>query len=302
MDQIRKLVEKGTLLNFDACVESQQVKSLFPGNDATADRGRKNLCSPFYKTGSWRGGISPGVDDRKDASNANWTPEKTEQFTAILNEITANVNNAITTLNSRTSAAALDYPGAAKEIDTAKQTITASLARLATEGDQITGFVKAMQESQNEDLIHRVREKEMDIRKMERENKKYEFQEEASNERVKEVLNKYEGNQHDMLFSYAPWEVSKSSWYSWSPYNSYVNLNPMSRSGLLFLAFFFGFLAVLAIGVKLFDSYVKFKASGGVISLPTMSNIPNPFRQRSLVERAAAAVSNPGRRTPDLRF
>jgi hypothetical protein len=179
------------------------------------------------------------------------------------------------------------------------------LARLATEGEQIGGFVKAMQESQNGDLINRVREKELDIRKMEKENKKYEFQEEASNERVKEVYNKYEGNQHDMLFSYAPWEVSWSSWYSWAPYNPYVNLNPMSRSGLLFLAFFFGFLAVLAIGVKAFTSYVKFKASGGVIAIPALpriQNIQNPFRQRSVIERVASAIPYPGRRSPDLRF
>jgi hypothetical protein len=293
MDQIRKLVDKGTLLNFDACVQSSQIAALVPDSQSPSDRKRVPLCAPFYKTPSWRGGISPGIDDRKDAGNANWTPEKTKQFTAIRDDLTNNINNAINTLNTRTAAAALDYPGAVKEVEDAKQTLTTALARLASEGDQISGFVKAMQEIQNGDLITSVREKELDIRKLETENKKYEFQEEASNERVKEVLNKYEGNQHDMIFSYSPFEESSSSWYSWSPYNPYINLNPMSRSGLLFLAFFFGFLAVMAIGVKAFTTYAKFKESASMFSMPTLPTISNPFRP--LGTQVSSAIPNPGR-------
>jgi len=294
------MVDEGIILNFDACIENSRVKALVPDQSPAGSNTRNELCAPFYKTGTWRGGISPGVDDRKDTIQNEWTQERTNQFTAIRQQITDNFNNAMTTINSRTAAAALDYPGAANEITHAKQTIADSIARLAAEGTQIGAYVTSMQQSQSGELMTNVAEKEAAIRRMENENKSYKFQEEASKERAKDVYNKYEGNQHDVLFSYSPFEVSWSSWYSWSPYNPYVNLNPMSRSGLLFLAFFFGFLAVIAIGVKAFIAYGDFKATGGVLfdpsSLPSFSN---PFaRGESVISRAAAIL--PGRRSPDI--
>uniref|UniRef100_A0A6C0DRE2 Uncharacterized protein n=1 Tax=viral metagenome TaxID=1070528 RepID=A0A6C0DRE2_9ZZZZ len=297
MDQIRKMVDEGIILNFDACVQNSRVKALVPDQSPAGSNTRNGLCAPFYKTGSWRGGISPGVDDRKDTIQSEWTQERTNQFTAIREQIVSNFNNAVTTINSRTAAAALDYPGAANEIAQAKQTAVNSISRLAAEGTQIGTFVTSMQQSQSGELMMNVAEKEAAIRKMEHENKAYRFQEEASKERTEGVYNKYEGNQHDVVFSYAPFEVSWSAWYSWAPYNPYVNLNPMSRSGLLFLAFFFGFLAVMAIGVKAFTTYTKFAATAGIMFNPP-TFFSNPFKQPSLASRASALL--PGRRAPDI--
>jgi hypothetical protein len=279
MEKIRKLVDDGVILNFDACTMSTDVHKLFPGykeNEIAA------VCAPFYKTGHWRGGISPAIDDRKETA-LGWTSERTKQYKAIRDDITKNFNNAVSVITNRTSAAALDYPGAAKEIDAAKQTLASSLSRMAMEGNQISTELTALQKAQNGVLADRAREKEAAIRKMEQENLDYKFRNEASEERVKDLYNRYEGNQTNMLYSYAPWEVSQSSWYSWPSNNQYINLNPMSRSGLLFLAFFFGFVAIIAIGVKVFMLYSSVKAAGsplfGILSNPIFRSItPNPGR------------------------
>ena len=283
MEKIRKLVDDGAILNFDACKMSTDVHKVFPGYN---DNEIAAICTPFYKTGHWRGGISPAIDDRKETA-IGWSPERTKQYKAIRDDITKNFNNAVSVINNRTSAAALDYPGAAKEIDKAKQTLAASLSRIAMEGNQLATEVAAIQKAQNGELANRAREKEAAIRKMEEENLEYKFRNEASEERVKDLYNRYEGNQSNMVYSYAPWEVSQSSWYSWPSNNQYINLNPMSRSGLLFLAFFFGFMAIIAIGVKVFMMYSALKT-------------PNSLIYRSIAPvRTGTIFPNPGRIVPE---
>ena len=308
MDQIRRMVDDGTLLNYDACVQNPRVWGFaaadrVPGDDPGLNKTRFNLCTNFYKTGSWRGGISPGIDDRKDALAAEWTPERRRQFVTIRDDLAGNFNNAMNVVRSRTGAAALDYPGAAKEVETAKGNITSYTSRLASEGQRVDAYVKAMQKSQNVDLINRVSEKEQVIRKLEKENNKYKFHAEAAKEQANSLYNKYEGNQHSMIFGYAPWEIYWSYWYTWVPYNPYVNLNPTTRSGLLFLAFFFGFLAIIVVGVKTALAYAAFKATGGVLfSSVGMSGLFGPG-MLSGVSQVSAFRPNPGRIMPDvLRF
>jgi outer membrane murein-binding lipoprotein Lpp len=202
----------------------------------------------------------------------------------------------LSVLNGRTAAAALDYPGAKNEIDTAKRTLSSSLNRMAMEGEQIASEVKALQKSQNSDLVRLARAKEHAISIMEKENIEYRFRKEASDERVKDLYGKYEGNQHSMLFPYAPWEISQSSWYSWAAYNPYVNLNPMSRSGLLFLAFFLGFMAIIALGLKVYVTYSAYKP----VERSIFDMIWNPYQSMMNYFRPPTFLSNPGRMIPDI--
>lgn len=296
------MVDEGHLLNYDACVQHPRVWGIaaankLAGDDPGLNNTRYGLCTNYYKNGSWRGGISPGIDDRKDVLASEWTPDRRRAFVRVRDDIVANFNNNLNVVRARSVPAVLDYPNAQNEVDTSKNAIDSLIGRVAAENGRIGGIVQALQRQQGQELMDRVSEKEQKIRKLETENNKYRFQAEIAREQADSVYNKYESNQHSGIFGYGMFDYSYSNWYSWMPYNPYVNLNPSSRSGLLFLAFFFGFLAIIAIGVKVAMAYMAFRASGGQL---IGSGVMSSFSGLSFAGLGSAAATRFGTRMPDV--
>ncbi len=173
-----------------------------------------------------------------------------QQYENVRDDLAKNYNNSYNVLNSRWVAAALDYNGAKSEIQTAKNTIENITKRLASETDKLKDYLKSLNEMNGPKILDDISEKEYKLRKLEKVNNKVRDQAELREEQATSLYNKYEGNQHEMNYSTMPWETQFSTWYSWSPYASYLNLNPAARSGILFLGFFFGFIAIIALGAK----------------------------------------------------
>ena len=237
MDQVRILVENGTILNYDACVNFPQVWGLaaaqkLPGDDAGLNQTRSGLCSNFYKNAYWRGGISGAIDDRKSVDAQEWTPEKRKNYVRIRNDIQANFKINTDVLKSQAAPAALEYAGAAQQVDAAKGKIDSLTGRLANETNRLNTFVTALQSVQGDKLIEEVSDTELKIRNLEKENKDYAKIASLRNEQATGVYNKYEGNYHSSMFGTMP-------------------LHPSSRSALLTTAIFLGIIALIMVGLKI---------------------------------------------------
>lgn len=185
----------------------------------------------------------------------SWTPELKQQYDAIRKQLVNNYLNNLAVIRARSTPAALDYPGAVNEVDNSKQIVDNVTRRLAEESDKLAEYLKIINSTQGTDLANEISETEYKLRKLESENKKYEAEAELRKGQASAVYNKYERNYHSQNYMYAPWEVTSSKWFSYSPTSSYINFNPAARSGILFIAFFFGFCSILVIGAKVLLTY-----------------------------------------------
>jgi len=255
------MVDNGEILNYDACVQHPRIWGLaaankVPGDDPGLNQSRYKLCTNFYKTGSWRGGVSAAIDDRKDTVANDWTPERRAQYVRVRDDITTNVNNNLNVVALRSIPAALDYPGAANEVENAKSAVLSLISRLASETARITAYAEALQKQQSTELVSEVAETELKLRKLEQENETYKKTAELREEQTAGVYKKYDSNYHSAVYGYLPHEWTQSSWYTFMPYNLFIDLTPTSRTGILFAAFFFAFAAIIALGVRLATYYM----------------------------------------------
>jgi len=185
----------------------------------------------------------------------SWTPELRQQYDSIRNQLYSNYVNNLNVIRGRSIPAALDYPGALAEVDQAKQTINNITGRIAQESDTLSSYLKAINANQGTELASEISETEQKLRRLESENRKYESDAELRKSQTAAVYNKYERNDHSQNYMYAPWEITSSSWFSYSPIGSYIKLNPAARSGILFIALFFGFAAILVLSARAVVSY-----------------------------------------------
>jgi hypothetical protein len=215
----------------------------------------KRSISTIATTGSVAAAMRGETPGPKEITTL-WNHQLQQQYENIRNDIVNSYNHNMSVINVRWVPAALDYNGARAEVDNAKHNIDNLTQRLASESDKLNDFLRRTnEENSSGKVIQAVSEKEYVLRKLEVVNEKVKNTKKLRKEQSKSLYNKYEGNFHDTVYGYAPWEISSSSWFSWAPLASYMNINPAARSGLLFLGFFFGFVAVIAIGAKASSLY-----------------------------------------------
>ena len=260
MDQVRRMVDGGQLLNYDACVSNPRVWALAaerkkPGDDAGMSQTRGELCSSFYKNPTWRGGISAAIDDRKSVEANDWTPEKRKQYIDIRDDMKANFTNNMAVLKSQAAPAALEFPGAAKQIESARSMVESITGRMASETDRLNAYVGVLQSKQGQELVDEVSQTEFKLRNLEKENETYKKTAELRSEQATDLYKKYEGNYHSSSFGYMP-------------------LHPASRSSLLTVAFFFGFIALILLGIKLASNMTTMSSASTYA--PTRNAIPRP--------------------------
>jgi len=249
MDAVRQLVDSGQALNYDACVSNSRVWGIAsnmrrPGDDNALNNTRYMLCNSFYKNGYWRGGISPQVDDRKDVSAEEWSPSRRRAFLSVRDEMVTNYNNAINTIQNRSIPAALDYPGAAGDVNNAKNLTTDLKNRLSAQTGQLNAYLSALKRLQDTTIVQEVNATELKVRNLEKQTQKFREIADLRKEQSTDLYNKYESNFHSTFFGYEP-------------------LHPASRPALLFTAFFLGFLAIIGILIRLLITYSKSPDVGG---------------------------------------
>ena len=249
MDAVRQIVDSGQALNYDACVSNSRVWGIAsnmrrPGDDNALNNTRYMLCNSFYKNGYWRGGISPQVDDRKDVSAEEWSPSRRRAFLSVRDEMVTNYNNAINTIQNRSIPAALDYPGAAGDVNNAKNLTTDLKNRLSAQTGQLNAYLSALKRLQDTTIVQEVNATELKVRNLEKQTQKFREIADLRKEQSTDLYNKYESNFHSTFFGYEP-------------------LHPASRPALLFTAFFLGFLAIIGILIRLLITYSKSPDVGG---------------------------------------
>ena len=264
MDQIRRKVDNGQLLNFDACFGDPQVWAIAaaqkqPGDDAGMTKTRTALCTNFFKNGYWRGGINAAIDDRKSVDANEWTPEKRKQYVQIRDDIKANFTNNINVIKSQSAPAALEYPGAVQQVEAAHGMVDSLSGRLAAETDRLNAYLSVLQSKNGPELLSEVAETEFKLRNLEKENREYEKTAELRSEQAGGLYNQYEGNYHSSSFGYMP-------------------IHPASRSALLTVAVFFGFIALILIGIKLAVLIMGAINTPGTVRLPTQNSFTKMTR------------------------
>jgi hypothetical protein len=248
MDQIRALIDSGKILNFDACYTDSTIKSITAAMlhklaSQVTDADRANSCRSFFNNAYYRGGISPSVDDRKVAVNAeDWTPERRAQTVATRDDIARNFKTDVGILSSQAGAAALNYPGAPEQVRNAAAELDSLTDRLKRENSRITNYITALQSQQGPEMVNKVEETEFSLRNLEKENKEFKKIADLRAEQAGDLYNKFEGNYHSSLFWYMP-------------------LHANSRSALVTTSYFFGFVALILIGIKIASLLMEYSAT-----------------------------------------
>jgi hypothetical protein len=111
------------------------------------------------------------------------------------------------------------------------------------------------------------------VRKLEQENEQFRKTAELREDQVSNVYKKYDSNFHTSIFGYGPHEWSSSSWYGFMPYSLYIDLSPTSRTGILFMAFFFAFAAIIAVAVRVWMYYSTSKIASIGLGATLASNM-----------------------------
>jgi hypothetical protein len=211
----------------------------------------------------------------------SWSEAINSKYNNIRTSLVSNYQNNLNVVTNRTVPAALDYPNAAQEVANSKASIQSVIETLAQEADTLGVYLKDLNEKLGQQMAEEIENKESHLRKLETENTKYREIADTRKAQAEDLYNKYEGNNHSQPFTYAPWEVTSSKWFSYSIDNPYINLHPTARSGILFLSFFLGLAAIIILGSKLAASYDKLPSFSGFSSVGSsvsglFTSTPNP--------------------------
>ena len=217
------------------------------------------------------------------AQPPKWNLDNYNAYIERRNTLVANYTNNMEVVKTRTIPAALDYPNANKEVEAAKEKVLTAIHGLSAENETLTGFLKQLQSQMGPEVLKTIMQEEKKLEKLLKENAEMEHTMNLRTEQAKSGQTKYDSNQHVSLFSYMPWEVQFSKWYSFSPTNPYIDLNPGARSVLLIISCIFGLSALIITGV-----YIYLFAKENNIQIPGLATgmftqgrgqpvVPTPF-------------------------
>jgi hypothetical protein len=181
------------------------------------------------------------------AQSIKWTMDNYRAFSERRDRLTENYNNNLNIVKQRSVPAALDYPGAVDEVKNAKNQIQSTIQDIKTEGETLIGYLKQIQTEMGPEIVNKIYQDEKKLQKLIDQNNEMEKKALLRKEQAMDQNKKYESNFHSTIFSYMPWEIQYSKWYSFSPTNPYIDLSEGSRSTILFISCIFGISALIII-------------------------------------------------------
>ena len=187
------------------------------------------------------------------AQPQKWNLDNYRAYSERRDRLIENYNNNINIVKQRSIPAALDYPGAANEVVNAKTQIETSIHDIVSEGETLSVYLKQIQSELGPDMVIKINEDENKLKKLIEENNIMENKAVLRKGQAQEQETKYDSNFHSSVFSYMPWEVQYSSWYSFSPTNPYIDLSQGARSTLLFIACIFGLSSLIIVTAFILD-------------------------------------------------
>jgi hypothetical protein len=187
------------------------------------------------------------------AQPPTWNLDNYKAYAERRDRLKDNYTNNLNIVKQRSVPAALDYPGAVKEVETAKAQIQSAIHDVSAEAETLSAFLKQLQQGMGPEMVQKINEDEKKLQKLIEENNAMERIANLRKEQAIDQNTKYDSNFHSSLFSYMPWEVESSKWYSFSPINPYIDLNHGSRSTLLFIACIFGISSLIIVGTYVLE-------------------------------------------------
>lgn len=240
-DQIKSKVDKGQLLNYDACFLDSavaQIAAQKPVNndDLNSSLAKDRLCRIYYNNAFWRGGISTSIEDRiPNLSKSGWntTSAETSQNTR------STLNGEFSSLVERVRQAIVSQHvyGSANDISNVTNTksdIERNIQKFRDENARLQNILNELKNENSEELLQQVADREEKIRKLNTQNAEYKQGNELRREQSKDLYNRYNSNYHSSAFGY----------FGYNP------LNAATQSGLLFTSYFMGFIGLIVLGIQ----------------------------------------------------
>lgn len=240
-DQIKSKVDKGQLLNYDACFLDSAVEKLASekpvnNDDLNKSLARDRICRIYYNNPFWRGGINTSIDDRLlNLSKSGWnsTAAETSQNKR------SSLNTEFSSLVDRIRQAIVSQHvyGSANDItnvSTTKSDIERNIQKFRDENKRLENILKELKAENSEELLQQVADKEDKLRKLKTQNATYKEGNELRREQSKDLYNRYNSNYHSSAFGY----------FGYNP------LNASTQSGLLFTSYFMGFIGLIILGIQ----------------------------------------------------
>lgn len=212
-----------------------------------------------------------------------WTMDNYKAYTERRDTLKDNYTNNLNIVKQRTIPAALDYPGAAQEVENAKSNIQSTIHSISAESETLTAFLKQLQNQMGPEMVRKITQDEKKLKKIIDENNIMEKAAALRKEQANNQETKYDSNLHSSIFSYMPWEIETSKWFIFSPTNPYIDLNPGARSILLFIACIFGISSLIVLGVFVID-FIRTKNINftGFINKPGFTNPMIPVNPKPI--------------------
>jgi FtsZ-binding cell division protein ZapB len=243
-DQVKKMVDNGQFLNYDACFESEVVarlaiKTPVRDDDVNMSQAKDLFCSPYYNHPFWRGGINGSLDDRIAIENNNLIKESNDAINIISENFSTKLNQV------RQHLVSFKIYGQEADENLANETkdaIEQSIKSVIDKRNILELIIDNFNNKNNETLIQQVNIIEERIKQLSKENENFRKNFELRKEQAKDLYGRYDSNFHSSIFGYGPMQSSSQSW-------------------LLFTSFLFGFIGLIAIGSQVIPS----------ITLPSLS-------------------------------
>ena len=241
-DQIKKLVDEGSLLNYDACFQNNTVGNLAAQNpvandDLNLSSSKDRLCRIYYNNAFWRGGVNGGIDDRiKSASSSGWNTNSSQRARSTIGNIKSDFDNNVN--RARQAIVSFRVYGNmndANNVTRSKADIENNISKIRAENAKLETVLASLKKENSEEMLQQVADNEENIRQLSNENYNYRKGNELRREQSKDLYTRYDSNFHSSAFGY----------FGYNP------IHHSSQSALVFTSFFMGFVGLIALGVHL---------------------------------------------------
>lgn len=237
VDQIRRQVDSGKILNYDACFQNPLTSSLalknpVPNDDLNMGLAKDKLCRTFFNIHFWRGGVNSSIDDRiKNELTASWDNKTSTKYKSSIDKLQSDFQSNTNDIKQATLSWHLyGQENDNTKISNIKQGIQTSIEKIKKHRTDLNVIGNNIKKQNDTETLQTVSADEENLRRLELENKEFRKIAELRREQAKNLYTRYDGNYHSSVFGYTP-------------------IRPSSRVGLMYASFFMGFIGLIGMGI-----------------------------------------------------
>ena len=265
--QIKKLIDQGLILNYDACFLDTTVTKLaqqhpVDNDDLNMSMSKDRLCRMYFNNAFWRGGINSSIDDRiRAVTKSGWDTTAQKNSRNIVEVSQTDFNNNLNRLTqSIVSMHMYGNSNDANNVADAKARIENNLGKIRTETTKLDTVLEILKSENSDEMLQQVADTEGKIRQIEMENDKFRLGNELRREQSKDLYTRFDSNFHSSAFGY----------FGYNP------MHPSSQPALVFTSFFMGFIGLVIVGIQVLPLALKYIGSSTSRQMLPGLNIKKP--------------------------